>query len=186
MRMELAAALQHSAYKGAGPEANDALRSQKTVNSKGDAVFYELYDEDTAGSRPPCLGEPPGPQARVQRHTVEQMIESFVPVPILDLDGPVPQMVEQLVGVLNVFDKSLPEQVIEVPKITLQDGVPHRAALRKPQLAEQLVEVPTHPGYALAVVAVQTFGWRAARALLEQLNTARPGRDTNTGHRDGG
>ena len=96
------------------------------------------------------------------------MIESFVPVPILDLDAPVPQMVEQLVGVLKVFDQSLPEQVIEVPKISLQEGVPHRAALRKPQLAEQLVEVPTTPGYALAVVAVQSFGWRAARALLEQ------------------
>ena len=114
------------------------------------------------------------------------MIESFVPVPILDLDAPVPQMVEQLVGVLKVFDQSLPEQVIEVPKTTLQEGVPHRASLRKPQLAEQLVEVPTTPGYALAVVAVETLGWRAARALLEQLNTARPGRDTNIGHRDGG
>ena len=65
------------------------------------------------------------------------MIESFVPVPILDLDAPVPQMVEQLGGFLvKVFDQSLPEQVIEVPKITLQEGVPHRAALRKPQLAE--------------------------------------------------
>ena len=35
------------------------------------------------------------------------------------------------------------------------------------------------------VVAVQTLGWRETRALLEQL-AARPGRDTNTGHRDGG
>ena len=43
-------------------------------------------------------------------------------------------------------------------------------------MAEQLVEVPTEPGYALAVVAVQTLGWREARALFEQL-AARPGRD---------
>ena len=63
---------------------------------------------------------------------------------------------------MKVFDKSLPEQVIEVPKI----GSPHRAALRKPQLAEQLVEVPMTPGYALAFVAVQILGWRAAQALL--------------------
>ena len=46
------------------------------------------------------------PQARVQRDTAEQMIEPFVPVPILDLDAPVPQMVIQLVGVLKLFDKS--------------------------------------------------------------------------------
>ena len=44
-------------------------------------------------------GEPPVPQARAQQHTTEQMIESFVPVPILDLDAPVPQLTEQLVEV---------------------------------------------------------------------------------------
>ena len=142
VRMELAAALHHSANKSAGPETNDALRSQKTVNSREEAVFFELFDEDTAGWRPPYLGEPPVPQTRVQRHTAEQMIESFVSVPILDLDAPVPQVVEQLVGVLKIFDKSLAEQVVEAPKITLQDRVPHHAALRLPQLAEQLVEVP--------------------------------------------
>ena len=54
-----------------------------------------------------------------------------------------------------------------------------------PLPVEQLVEVPTPPGYALAVVAVQTLGWTEARAPFEQL-AARPGRDTNTGHRDGG
>ena len=61
-----------------------------------------------------------------------------------------------------------------------------RLQQRTEKQIDQLVEVPTNPGYALAVVAVQTLGWRDARALLEQLNTARPGRDTNTGHRDGG
>ena len=52
VRMELAAALHHSAFKGAVPETNDALRSQKTVNSREDMVYFELYDEDTAGWRP--------------------------------------------------------------------------------------------------------------------------------------
>ena len=187
--MALAEAQHHAAPRRQKPASaitvNDAPRGQKNA----DAEYFELSsDEEVAsarGMRPAPLWEP-RPQERVQRHTAEQMIESFVPVPILDLDAPVPQMVEQLVGVLKVFDQSLPEQVIEVPKITLQAGVPHRAAPRKPQLAEQLVEVPTTPGYALAVVAVQTLGWRAARALLEQLNAAGPGRDTNTGHRDGG
>ena len=59
VRMELAAALHHSASKSAGPESNDASRSQKTVNSREVAVFFKLYDEDTAGWRPPCLGESP-------------------------------------------------------------------------------------------------------------------------------
>ena len=44
-----------------------------------------------------------------------------------------------------------------------------RTVVREPQLAEQLVEVPTNPGYALAVVAVQTLGWRTAAALIEQF-----------------
>ena len=44
-------------------------------------MFFELYDEDTAGWRPPCLGEPPVPQARVQRHTVEQIIDTALGLP---------------------------------------------------------------------------------------------------------
>ena len=70
---------------------------------------------ELGGGRPPLLGDPPGPQARVHRHTVEQMIKSFEPVPMLDLDAPEPQ------------------PVIEVPKISLQGGFP-RAVLREPQL----------------------------------------------------
>ena len=78
------------------------------------------------------------------------MIESFVPVPMLDLDAPVPQMLEQLVGVLKVFDQSLPEQGIEVPKITLEDGIPQRAVLREPLPAEQLAGVPVPETVLLA------------------------------------
>ena len=40
----------------------------------------------------------------VQRHTVEQIIETFVPVQILD--GPVPPSVGQLVNVLKIIDVS--------------------------------------------------------------------------------
>ena len=67
VRKELTAALHHSASKSAGPEMHDALRSQKTVNSKEDAVFFELYDEDTAGWRPAPLLEQL-PQRGVARH----------------------------------------------------------------------------------------------------------------------
>ena len=126
-------------------------------------------------SRPDRLAEV-RPQERVLRRTVEQNVEPVRGVPVLI--APVPQMVDQAAEVVRFF-VSLPvvaEQVIEVPTIILEDPIPQRALLRAPQLAEQLVEVSTTPGYALAVVAVQTLGWREARALLEQLNTASPGR----------
>ena len=98
---------------------------------------------DLDAVRLPRLGEPPGPQARVQRHTVEQMIESFVPVPMLDLDALVLQTVDQLVAVLQNLGMSRPvEQVIDVPKIVSQDFIPQRAVLRVAQLVEQLVDVP--------------------------------------------
>ena len=60
------------------------------------------------------------------------------------LDAPVPQTVDKLSDVLQFFDRlsTVPEPVIEVPKIYTED-VPMRAVLRATQLAEQLVEVPT-------------------------------------------
>ena len=73
---------------------------------------------------------------------MEQLADVVPMVQILDF--PVPQMVEQLVDVFRFFDTlcPVPEQVIEVPKFVC----PPRAArtvLCAPQLAEQLVEVPT-------------------------------------------
>ena len=125
-----------------------------------------------------------------------------------------PQVVDQLSEVVKFF-VTLPvvaEQVTEVPTIILEDTIPQRAPLRAPVLAEQLVEVPTNRVYALAVVAVRILGWEAAAALSRSLtvplparggdgergglhglrpdppegDTARPGRDTNTGRRDDG
>ena len=77
------------------------------------------------------------------------------------LDAPVPQMVEQKPDIMHLFDTLTPdpEQVIEVPKI-LPDDVPVRTAVRDTQLAEQLVEVLTNPGHALAVVASKFFSRR--------------------------
>ena len=65
------------------------------------------------------------------------------------LDAPVPQTVEQLPDVLQFFGtlSTDPEQVIEVPKIFLED-VAMRAVLRDPQLAEKLVDVPTIVSYS--------------------------------------
>ena len=105
-------------------------------------MFFELFDEDTAGWWPAPLPEVAGPQARVLQRTVEAFVDA-VPLLLL-LDALVPQTVEQLQDVLQFFDRlsTVPEPVIEVPKIFTED-VPMRAVLRATQLAEQLVEVPT-------------------------------------------
>ena len=66
------------------------------------------------------------------------------------------------------FDVPSAEQVIAMHKISF-DRVPQCSAVRRPQKAEQLVEVPTEPGYALAVIATNALGWRAAAALAEQI-----------------
>ena len=68
--MALATALHHSADKTTRAQHN-APRGQKNAGTE----YYELSDEDevpTRGSRPPCLGEPRGPQDRDQQRTVEQ------------------------------------------------------------------------------------------------------------------
>ena len=104
-------------------------------------LFDLSFDEEPGGSRPDRLAGV-RPQERVQRHTVEQIVDA---VPGLrTLDTPVPLVVEQLVDVLQFFDALLhvAEQVIDVPKIILED-IPSRTSLRDSQLAEQLVEVPT-------------------------------------------
>ena len=71
------------------------------------------------GSRPDRLPEVSGPQERVQRRNVQQIVD----IPLLTVGDPAPQMVEQLPDVLRVF-RALspdPEQVIEVPKILPED-----------------------------------------------------------------
>ena len=77
VRMELAAALHHSSFRGAGPVTYDAPRSQRTANSRVDSVLFDLFDEDTEGARPDRIATLSGPQARVQRRTVEQIVDLF-------------------------------------------------------------------------------------------------------------
>ena len=75
-------------------------------------------------------------------------------------------MVDQLQDIMCFFDALLPvhEQVIEVPKILLDD-VPTRAVLRDTQLVEQLVEVPT----------IVSYSWRQQR-LEQNVDIPVPGR----------
>ena len=121
MRMELAAALHHSSFRGAGPETYDAPRRQRTANSRVDSVLFDLFEEDTEGARPDRIATLSGPHARVQRRTVQQIVDAVSLVPLLD--DPVPQMVEQLPDVLRFFDRfaTVPEQVIAVPKIYIEE-----------------------------------------------------------------
>ena len=102
-------------------------------------LFYPI-DVDVVsaagGSRPYRLTEV-RPQEWVQRHAVEQTMLA----PMLDV--PVPLMEEQLlVDAFAPHDIQVPEQVIEVPKILI-DELSVRTPVREPQLAEQLVEAPS-------------------------------------------
>ena len=119
-------------------------------------MFFELFDEDTAGWRPAPLPEVAGPQAQVMQRTVKPIVDAVPLVPLLD--DSVPQTVVQLPDVLLRFFRALspdPEQVIEVPTIVPED-VSLRTAVREPQLAEHLLEVPT------------VVSWSMLQQIMEQ------------------
>ena len=132
-------------FRWAWGTANDALRGQRTVTSTevGPADYFELSSDDgrpTGGERPAALLEP-RPRGKVQWHAgIGYEI-------VQNLDVPVLQVVEQLPDVLQFFATCLPvvaEHVIEVPKIS-QDRTQQCLGdcLRQPQMADQLVHVPT-------------------------------------------
>ena len=112
-----------------------------TPQAAGTEYFSLDVDVPAAGSRRDRLFALSGPQDRVQRRIVQQIVD-IAPLPILD--DLAPQMVEQLPDVLRFF-RALspdPEQVIEVPTF-LPEDVSLRTAVREPQLVQQLVEVST-------------------------------------------
>ena len=126
-----------------GYELKYTAKFRKPPPSLPPPELFSLYDEEPGGRRPPCLGEPPRSQERVQRYTVAQLADVAPMVQILDV--PVPLMVDQLVDVFKHIDISVPEEVIEVHKIPCP-SLPLRAA----QMAEQLVEVPVLESVILA------------------------------------
>ena len=161
----------------AGEWVLDALHGQvpeHPTNQAAGTEYFSLDVEDVlaAGSRPDRLAGV-RPQERVQRHTEEQIGDS---VPFLpSLDAPVPQTVEQLPDILRFFDTLMPdpEQVIDVPKIFLED-IPMRTLVREPQLAEQLVEVPTILYFLKQIVDIPVPRGRGCRlqGFSEQNPTA--------------
>ena len=93
------------------------------------------------GARAELHGHDPGPPTpqpelfslEEERHIVEDLGELAPLVQILDL--PVPQLEDHVVDALQIPERPMAVQVIEVPKI-LVDVIP------EPQTAGQLVEVP--------------------------------------------
>ena len=105
--------------------------------------LFRLYEEEPGGRRPPCLGEPRGPQEKVQQCTVEQLADVAPMVQILDTSGLRDGI--RWWRCCGCSTCRLSSRSIAVPKISL-DRVPQRSALPVSQTAEQLVEVPTNPG----------------------------------------
>ena len=134
--------------RGEWHEEYDAPRRQKPPAPQ---ASFQLFDEEDADKEmlPASLAEPRGPQERVQLRTVEHITDVVPVVQILDI--PVPQKVERLADFLVLLDTQTPvEQVIAVPKIS-NDSIQPRLVdcdLRRPQMAEKLVEVPTVLSYA--------------------------------------
>ena len=137
VKMALATALHHSAQRvevpreGVEGEENDAPRRQKPP---------------PPGTRPGVLVDP-GPALALVRHSGKQLIDDLPSVQILD--APMPQMAGTVLEFFRSLDLPVDEQVITVPKFS-PERVPQRLVERRfPQLAEQLVEVPTVLSYSL-------------------------------------
>ena len=166
IRMALATVMHHS-YKV--HTENGAPRGQTTATRAGGGVteFYAMSEgSDVVGSsRPPSLADV-RLQVRLQQRTVKQIVDPVPVVPLLhDVE---PQMVEQLVDFFAPLDVRVAEQVIEVPQFVCPPRGA-RTVLGAPQTAEQLVEVPTDPGYALAVVASKLFSRQELRRIIAEL-----------------
>ena len=92
----------------------------------GDTEFCSLFEDQLGGTRPDWLFEV-RPLERNQRRTVEQIVDSSLVVPSLDV--PVPQRVRA--------------PGLEVPKISSSSRHSCKRRVRfAQQMAEQLVEVP--------------------------------------------
>ena len=146
--------------RGEESEMNNAFGQKTPPPRAASTVHFDLFDEgEVLAARPTPLVEV-RPQLGVQRHSAEQVIETFVPVQVLD--APVPQVGEvHVVEFMREFDVPVvAEPVIEVPKISLDKVPRHRMVdlARPPQTAEQLVHVPTIISYSsLQRTVVQTL-----------------------------
>ena len=148
--MALAECQHHSAQRPKKARAREEEREVhytaafRTTVPPPEPELFDLFEEP-CGERPDLLLEPQGPQTGVQRHIVEHLADLAAMVQILDV--PVPQKGEELADILKLVDTPV-EQVFAVPKIS-NFSIQPRSVLRSPQMAEQLVEVPTVVSFAL-------------------------------------
>ena len=118
----------------AGEAAKRALRRQKS-GAAGDAVFFELYDQNTAGWRPTSLAEPLGQVCKPARcsgswcfHVPDVTMplvveeEEEVAVPLLVFQEPV--IVQELLEVLVTSSLVRAAQPVDVEQV-LDDPVLH-------------------------------------------------------------
>ena len=148
MAAVLATYQHHSAPRGprtarTGEGARDELHGCAPEDAPSQAAGTQYFPMDVddlpaaGGSRPDRLSEVRAAGAGPAAHRGTD----HSPLPMLDV--PVPLMEEQLlVDAFAPHDVRVPEQVIEVPMIFI-DELSVRTPVREPQLAEQLVEVPT-------------------------------------------
>ena len=145
-----------------GREEHDALRRQRPPPPQPE--HFRLYEEEPGGSRPSCLGEPRGPQEEVQQCTVEQLADVVPMVQILDTPG--------LLG----GDGSGGGGAADARRASCRAGHrsaqdlfgpgPQRSAARRPQTAEQWVDVPSEPVYVAMVLAWKVYSRREIRRIL--------------------
>ena len=147
--------------QGRGRGERDALHGHVPVDPTPQAPGTQYFSLDVVdevlAAQPPPLVEV-RPQLGVQRHTAEQVIETFVPVQVLD--APVPQLGEaQVVEFMQKFDAPvIAEPVIKVPKISLEKARRRLGDyLRPAQTAEQLVEVPTIASFSSLLRTAEHF-----------------------------
>ena len=146
---------------------NVGLRAQKTA-SAGPAEYFDLFSDDgrpAEEGRPAALLEP-RPQEGVQRHVVDYAIEVCPFVQILDV--PVPQVGDQLPDTSctsSARSRLILSRLLKCPSSCLMMSL-CEPLVRVTKLAEQLVEVPTKPGYALAVVTSKLFSRRELWGIL--------------------
>ena len=133
VRIAVAAARHHSSGReGVEGETYDVPRRQKPP---------------PPGSLPAPLSEVAGRQEVLVRDSGKQLIDDLPSVQILD--APMPQMAGTVLDFCRTLDLPVDEQVITMPKFSTE-RVPQRLVERCfPQLAEQLVEVPTVLSYSL-------------------------------------
>ena len=157
-----------------------------TTQAAGTEYFsLDVEDVSAAGSRPDRLSAVSGPQERVLRRTVEQIVDCVPVVPphLRAADVGLTGGRAEDPGPLSSWNAG---KATRVPWLFMRHAPP-RSSLPEPQVVEQLVEVPIPPLWLTARttvafvggtcgvgLAVPTGGWSAPTT---------PGRTAQLGHR---